>query len=77
MYMSNRAAESLAAHQVDDAYWFARATIAQDPGLLTAYNTQGLIYKQRGNLVEAERVFGQILEIELDNTIAMANRVST
>jgi tetratricopeptide (TPR) repeat protein len=76
MYMSNRAAESLARHQVDDAYWFARAAISQDPRLLTAYNTLGVVYKQHGNLADAERVFAQVLEIEPDNTIAMANRVS-
>ena len=53
MYMSNRAAESLTRNRVDDAYWFARAAISQDPHFLTAYNTLGVVYKRHGNLQEA------------------------
>lgn len=75
MYLGNRAAESLAGDRVDDAYWFARAAVEQDPHLLTAYNTLGVVYKRHGNRKEAEQVFSHILEIEPDNTIAMANRV--
>lgn len=75
MYMGNRAAESLANHRVDDAYWFAREAIAQDPEFLGAYNTLGVIYRRHGDLAEAEQVFGSVLKIEPDNTIAMANLV--
>ena len=75
MCMGNRAAESLARDRLDDAYWFARAAISQDPQLLAAYNTLGVVYKRHGNLKEADQVFNHILGIEPDNTIAMANRI--
>ncbi len=36
MYMNNRAAESLAQGRVEDAYWWAREAIVQDPGFVRA-----------------------------------------
>src|SRR5258708_33710934 len=44
MYMNNRAAELLVHGQLDDAYWWARAAIAQDPAFMSAYNTLGVVY---------------------------------
>lgn len=73
MYMNNRAAELLAQGQVNDAYWWARAAIEQDPRFLTAYNTLGVIYRRHGNLQEAERVLDLVLELEPGNTLAMSN----
>src|SRR6185436_6874488 len=34
MFMNNRAAEALATDRIDDAYWWARAAIVQDPAYL-------------------------------------------
>ena len=53
MYMNNRAAESLAGGRIDDAYWFARAAVLQDPDFMTPYNTLGVVYQRHGNLGEA------------------------
>ncbi|MDP1980892.1 tetratricopeptide repeat protein [Undibacterium sp.] len=73
MYMNNRAAELLAQHNVNDAYWFAREALRTDPNFLTAYNTLGVIYRQHGNFQLAENVFKQILTKEPDNTLALSN----
>lgn len=73
MYMNNRAAESLARGQVDDAYWYAREAIERDPKFLSAYNTLGLTYRHHGNLPEAEQVLARVLELEPANTEVMSN----
>lgn len=73
MYMNNRAAESLARGQLDDAYWWAREAIVRDKGFLDAYNTLGVVYHRHGDLGEAERVFRQLLEREPDNPTFIAN----
>lgn len=73
MYMNNRAAESLARGQVDDAYWWARTAIHEDPRFLTAYNTLGVIYRHHGNLQEAEQVLAHVLKLEPGNTEVMSN----
>ena len=73
MFMNNRAAESLARGQLDDAYWWAREAISRDSGFLDAYNTLGVVYHRHGNLREAERVYRQLLERTPDNTTAISN----
>jgi Tfp pilus assembly protein PilF len=73
MYMNNRAAESLAQGKIDDAYWWARAAIEQDPKFLSAYNTLGVIYRRHGNVRESEQVLGLVLELEPGNTQVMSN----
>jgi tetratricopeptide (TPR) repeat protein len=75
MYMNNRAVESLADGQLDDAYWWARAAIAQDPRFLSAVNTLGGVYRSHGNPEEARQAFTYVLEREPANTNAMANLV--
>lgn len=73
MYMNNRAAESLARGQLNDAYWWAREAIVHDPRFLSSYNTLGVIYRDHGNLQEAERVLHHVLELEPENTQVMSN----
>ena len=73
MYMNNRAAEAFARARLDDAYWWARGAIAQDPAYLSAYNTLGVVYKARGHLIEAERVLRHVLAHEPANVNAMQN----
>jgi len=73
MYLNNRAAESLAARALDDAYWFARAAIGQDPALTSAYNTLGIIYKRHGDLAQAETAFRYTLAQEPRNASALSN----
>lgn len=77
MYMNNQAAETLAAHKLDDAYWWARAAIGQDPRFLASYNTLGVIYRRHGNLQEAANAFRLVSEREPDNTIVMFNLAGT
>jgi tetratricopeptide (TPR) repeat protein len=73
MFMNNRAAESLAAGRIDDAYWWAREAILQDPKYLSALNTLGVVYKKKGAYREAERAFSRLLEREPGNIHAMSN----
>jgi predicted Zn-dependent protease len=73
MYMNNRAAESLVAGEIDNAYWWAREAIRQDPSLLIAYNTLGVIYRHHKNLQEAETVLNYVLAREPGNLQVMSN----
>ena len=73
MFMNNRAAESLAHGQLDDAYWWSREAIVRDKGFLDAYNTLGVVYHRHGDLGEAERVFRLLLEREPENPTFISN----
>jgi Tfp pilus assembly protein PilF len=73
MYMNNRAAESIAAGRIDNAYWWAREAIRQDASLEIAYNTLGVIYKTHGNPAQAEKVFRHALEMQPKDIIVMSN----
>ncbi len=75
MYLNNRAAETLEQGQTNEAYWWARAAVQQDPHLLIAYNTLGVIYRRQGLIAAAEQVFAQLLREEPGNLQAMANMV--
>jgi len=75
MYMNNRAVESLAAGQLDNAYWWAREATVQDPGLASAFNTLGVIYRRHGNLAQAEVALRYALAREPTNTHVMSNLV--
>jgi Flp pilus assembly protein TadD len=76
MYMNNRAAEAFTRGQLNDAYWWAREAIGQDPRFLSAYNTLGVVYWRHGDLAAAERVLASVLEREPANTRAMSNLAS-
>ncbi len=73
MYMNNRAAETLARGHVDDAYWWAREAVRQDPGFLSAYNTLGVIYRRHGNPAEAEQVLNFLIARDPSNMQALSN----
>jgi len=75
MYANNRAAESLAAGRIDQAYWWARAAIEREPTFMSAQNTLAVVYLRHGDFALADRVLGQVLEREPANVSAMANRV--
>jgi tetratricopeptide (TPR) repeat protein len=77
MYMNNRAAESLAAGELNDAYAWARAALTHEPGFLSAYNTLGVVYLRHGQAAAADTVFAHVLQRAPTNTVAMANRVRT
>jgi Tfp pilus assembly protein PilF len=75
MYMNNRAVESLLQARIDDAYWWARAAVAQSPAFIVAYNTLGVIYQRHGDRQMAERTFRTALEREPENVAVMQNLV--
>ena len=83
MYLNNRAAENLAAGDLDGAYGLAKAAVRRDPSFTTAYNTLGLVYAHHGDLVLAERALRRGLSREpgdlnvqsnLANVLAAAGR---
>jgi Tfp pilus assembly protein PilF len=75
MYMNNRAAETLARGETNQAYWWAREAIRQAPKFLSAYNTLGIVYRRHGNLAEAEQMLRHVLVREPDNVDVMSNLV--
>ncbi len=75
MYMNNRAAEFMAQNQTDEAYWWARAAIAQNPRFLAAYNTLGVVYQRHGKPELAEQVYRRALERSPEDTIVLHNLI--
>jgi tetratricopeptide (TPR) repeat protein len=73
MYMNNRAAEALAQGRWNDAYWWARAAIKQDPAFMSASNTLGVIYRRMGHLARAEEALQHVMAREPENTTALSN----
>ncbi|MBC7992040.1 MAG: tetratricopeptide repeat protein [Rhizobacter sp.] len=73
MYMNNRAAESLAAGELNEAYAWVRAAVRHEPGFLSGYNTLAVIYLRRGHVAEAERALAHVLQHDPLSTIAMSN----
>lgn len=76
MYMNNRAVEALVRGHVDDAYWWARGAIKQEPWFLSAYNTLGAVYERRGMPANAEIAFQHVLGREPGNLHVMSNLVA-
>jgi tetratricopeptide (TPR) repeat protein len=75
MYLNNRAVESLTQGQVDDAYWWAREAVRQDPELLGAYVTLGVVYRTRHHAEFSEQVLLRVAQREPENIYAMSNRI--
>ena len=73
MYMNNRAVEALLRNEVDDAYWWARASVEKNPAFIAAYNTLAVVYQRHGDLSMAERSFRTALEREPENVMVMQN----
>ena len=73
MYMNNRAAESLAHGRLDDAYWWAREAVVQDPAFARAYNTLGVVYRRHGDLAQAEAAMRHALSSDPSNPQVVAN----
>ena len=76
MYLNNRAVESLVRGQLDDAYWYAREAILQEPRFLTAYNTLGAVYERRGLSANAEKLFEHVIALEPRNVNVISNLVA-
>jgi Flp pilus assembly protein TadD len=77
MYMNNRAAESIVDGRVDDAYWFAREAVRQDPAFASAINTLGVVYRRKGRSAEAAVAFTRALEQDRNNTRTLSNYAAT
>lgn len=73
MYLNNRAAESLARGAVNDAYWWAREAILQDPALARGYNTLGVVYRRHGDPKLALNVLTHAYALEPDNPQVVSN----
>lgn len=75
MYLNNRAAETLTAGKVDDAYWWIKAAIETDPRWLPAYNTLAVLYQRKGMSDRAESTLRLVLDREPMNVQALSNLV--
>ena len=75
MYMNNKAAESLAQRRVDEAYWWAREAVLQDPSFGLALNTLGVVYLRHGQPARAETALRQALLDDADNPHPLNNLV--
>lgn len=73
IYYNNRAAETLAAGHVGEAYWLVRAALMQDPAFTPAHNTLGVVYRRSGRLALAASVFEQLLARQGDDPGVLAN----
>ena len=73
MYLNNRAAETMSQGQLDQAYWWARAALLQDPSFSGAYNTLGVIQFRHGDLAQARRTLAHALMRTPDNTLLLSN----
>ncbi len=73
MYLNNRAAEALARGALDDAYWWAREAVLQDPAFGAGRNTLGVVYLRRGLAADAGRVLEGLLAREPANVNALVN----
>ena len=73
MYMNNRAAETMSEGRLEQAYWWARAALLQDPSFSGAYNTLGVIQFRHGDLAQARRTLAHALMRTPDNTVLLSN----
>ena len=73
MYLNNRAAETMASGELDQAYWYARAAILQDPTFAGAFNTLGIIQLRHGDIEPARRTLAYALERSPSNTVLLSN----
>jgi tetratricopeptide (TPR) repeat protein len=74
MYLNNRAVESLTHGQTTDAYWWAREAVRNDPEMLGAYVTLGVVYRAAHHAELSEQVLLRVADREPDNVLAMSNR---
>lgn len=73
MYLNNRAAETLARGLVDEAYWWARAALLQEPRFVPAFNTLGVVYLRHRDAEAAEQVLRHVLQQQPEHRSALAN----
>ena len=73
MFLNNRAAEALDSGRIDDAYWWARAALIEDPHYTGAYNTLGVVYRRHGDLAVSEASLRRVLAAEPDSLAALGN----
>ncbi|MTW14500.1 tetratricopeptide repeat protein [Pseudoduganella eburnea] len=73
MFMNNRAAETMVQGKLDDAYWWARAAIENDPAFMLGYNTLATVYQRHGDLAQADRTLRFAHQHEPLNTVILFN----
>lgn len=73
MYLNNKAAEALARGRRDDAYWWVRAAIVEDPRFADPYNTLGVVYMRHGLPRPAEAALRAALAQRSEHPQALGN----
>jgi len=75
LFLNNRAAESLRAGRLNQAYAWARAAVLQRPGLAPALNTLGVVFQRAAQPALADQALAQALRHQPLLVAALANRV--
>lgn len=73
MFANNRAAENLAAGQLNHAYWWAQLALASDPEYRVALNTLAVVFRRTGHPALAEIALRRLREYDPDNVHAVVN----
>lgn len=73
MYFNNRAAESMSAGDLNQAYHWARAALTADPSYAAGYNTLGVVYLRHKNDELAYNALDAALRLDPSSTVAMSN----
>ncbi len=73
MYLNNRAAELLIEGHANDAYWWAKAAVQQDPLFAPATNTLALVYLRSQLPAAAEQTLQALLRRDPRNISAWGN----
>ena len=75
MYLNNRAVETLISGKVNDAYWWTRAAIVEDPTFTNAYLTLGVIYRALHRPDLSEVVLESVATYDPNNTTLISNQI--
>lgn len=75
MFLNNRAVETLIQGNADNAYWWAKAALIEDPGFINSYITLGVIFRSAHHSEFAETVLNRIALSDPDNTTMLSNRI--
>jgi Tfp pilus assembly protein PilF len=75
MFMNNRAVETLALGQHDEAFAWVQAAVQHDPAFSAGLNTLAVIHQRAGHVAQAEAVLRHVIEQDPQQTAALSNLV--
>jgi tetratricopeptide (TPR) repeat protein len=73
MFLNNKAVEALGRGELARAYWWARASVVQDPRFASPFVTVGVLWHELGDADRSRNAFRHALTLDPDNASAQAN----